>query len=219
MGRLFAPWTDTAFRIALVAIVVGGALAITAPFVYMRTPYHDNREFPVDQPVQFDHRHHVKDDRIDCRFCHSGAEKSAYAGIPSTDVCMGCHSQVWNDSPMLEPVRRSYFSGEPLAWNRVHRVPDFVYFNHAAHVNKGVGCVSCHGRVDEMALAYPVAPLTMSWCLDCHRDPAPNLRPRTEIANMAWQRPATGEAGLEYGRKLARELGVRSLTHCTACHR
>src|SRR5262249_39620084 len=155
-----------------------------APFVYVRTPYSDNREFPVDQPMQFDHRHHVKDDGIDCRYCHGDAERSSYAGIPATEVCMGCHSEVWSGSPMLEPLRRSWFSGKPIPWNRVHKLPDFVYFNHAVHLKKGVGCASCHGRVDQMALAYPVFSLTMGWCLDCHRNPAPHLRPPEEITNM-----------------------------------
>jgi hypothetical protein len=192
VANLFPPWSDTAFRIALVVLLLSAGTLVAAPFVYVRTPFNDGREFPVDEPVQFDHRHHVKDDRIDCRYCHGGAERSAYAGIPATEVCMGCHDQVWPDSPLLEPVRRSYFTGAPLEWNRVHKLPDFVYFNHAVHVNNGVGCESCHGRVDDMALDYEVAPLTMSWCLDCHRNPA---------------------------AKLGRNTPVRSLTYCSACHR
>jgi hypothetical protein len=215
MARLFAPFADTAFRIALLGLISGGAALVLVPFVYVRTPYNDNREFPVDQPVQFDHRHHVKDDGIDCRFCHSAVEKTAYAGIPSTELCMGCHNEVWQKSALLEPVRRSYFSGQPLPWNRVHKLPDFVYFNHAIHVNKGVGCVTCHGRVDQMPLDYQVAPLTMGWCLDCHRNPAPNLRPLDQITNMAWEPPSDPR----FATELAQALGVRSLTYCTACHR
>jgi hypothetical protein len=129
---------------------------------------------------------------------------------------MGCHSQIWNDSPKLEPVRASYFSDLPIRWRRVHNVPDFVYFNHAIHVNKGVGCVTCHGRVDRMASVYQSAPLTMQWCLECHRAPERHLRPLFAITNMAWD---PGEAGEELGARLATELGVRKLTHCTTCHR
>ena len=215
MPRLFAPWSDTALRLALVGLIACAAAALLAPMIYVRTPYGDGREFPVEQPVQFDHRHHVRDDGIDCRFCHSGAEKSAYAGIPSTELCMGCHNEVWSRSPMLRPLRVSYFSGQPLRWNRVNKLPDFVYFNHSIHLAKGVGCVTCHGRVDQMALDYQVVPLTMGWCLDCHRDPTPRLRPRDQITNMSWRPPDDPT----FAPQLARALGVRSLTNCTSCHR
>ncbi|HEX2569066.1 MAG TPA: cytochrome c3 family protein [Polyangia bacterium] len=216
MATLFPRWSDTAFRLALVGLVLLGVGGVVGLFLYVRTPDNLNRYFPVDQPVPFDHRHHVQDDGIDCRYCHDTVTHSAFAGIPSTAVCMGCHNQVWPRSPVLEPVRRSYFTGLPLPWNRVHDLPDFVYFNHAIHVNKGVGCVTCHGRVDEMALVYQVAPLTMGWCLDCHRAPEAHLRPRTEITSMTWQPSGDAKA---LGRQLAEEYGVRHLTHCTACHR
>jgi cytochrome c7-like protein len=169
VARLFPTWADTAFRVALISLVLGGGGLLAAPFVYVRTPFNQNRDFEVAQPVQFDHRHHVKDDHIACLYCHSGAEKSAYAGIPATELCMGCHSQVWIKSSMLEPIRRSFFSGQPIAWNRVHKVPDFVYFNHSVHVKNGVECASCHGHVEDMATVRQVAPLTMEWCLGCHR--------------------------------------------------
>jgi hypothetical protein len=217
MPKLFPGWADTALRIALVGWVALVLLAVIAPMLWVRTPYFRNMGFPVDQPVQFDHRHHVEDDGVDCRYCHDLVEKGPYAGVPSTEVCMGCHSQIWRQSPMLEPVRRAWFSGRPLAWNRVTKVPDYAYFDHSIHVSHGVGCASCHGRVDRMALAWQVAPLTMGWCLDCHRDPAPNLRPLDKITSMSWQPPA-GDRNA-YGRKLAQELGVRKLTDCTACHR
>ena len=131
---------------------------------------------------------------------------------------MGCHAQVWPDSVQLEPVRRSYFSGEPLRWERVHDLPDYVYFNHSAHVNKGIGCVSCHGRVDRMALDYQVASLTMGWCLDCHRSPERNLRPLSQVTSMTWQ-PPPGHAGEVLARKLAAQYRVRHLDNCTTCHR
>ena len=133
-GRPVSPWSDTAIRVVLCLLAAAVVAAMVLPMIYVRTPYNQQREFPLDQPVQFDHRHHVRDDGIDCRYCHSGAERGPYAGIPATEVCMGCHAQIWNRSPMLEPVRRSYFSGQPLRWNRVHDLPDFVYFNHSVHV-------------------------------------------------------------------------------------
>jgi hypothetical protein len=213
MKIVFPSWSDTVFRSALAALAIGGLLAVIGPMLYVRTPYHQKREYPLDQPVQFDHRHHVGDDGIDCLYCHADARRAAYAGVPSAEVCMGCHAQVWPDSVQLEPVRRSYYSGAPLEWTRVHHVPDYVYFDHSIHVNKGIGCVSCHGRVDQMALAYQVEPLSMGWCLDCHRAPESHLRPLGRITAMDWQPPP----GM--GKKLAALYGVRRLTHCTTCHR
>ena len=217
MRVLFPSWSDTAFRVALACAALAATGALVGPMVYVRTPFHQNREFAVDQPVQFDHRHHVGDDGIDCLYCHGDARRSPFAGIPATDLCMGCHAQVWPESIQLEPVRRSYYSGQPLRWNRVHHLPDYVYFNHAIHVNKGVGCVTCHGRVDQMALDYQVAPLSMGWCLDCHRDPAPNLRPRDEVTSMTWAAPK-GDGGA-LGRALLARYDVHEKTNCTTCHR
>jgi hypothetical protein len=170
----------------------------------------------LNWPVQFDHRHHVGDDGIDCRYCHSTVEVSASAGIPSTSLCMNCHSQIWNKSPKLEPLREAWFTGGAIRWNRVHNLPDFVYFNHSAHVTKGVGCATCHGRVDQMALIEQVAPLTMSWCLECHRDPAPRLRPREQITSPSWKPEGDAE---ELGRALATQYDVHTRVNCTTCHR
>jgi hypothetical protein len=181
--------------------------------IYVRTPYVTNAGFNVVQPVMFDHRHHVDDDGIDCRYCHATVETSPYAGVPPTATCMGCHDQIWNQSAMLEPVRRGWFTGLPIQWKRVHQLPDFVYFNHSIHVTRGIGCVSCHGRVDQMAQVFQVQPLTMGWCLGCHRDPEPNLRPRDQITSMTWI-PDEGA-----GARLAAEYGTRRLTSCTTCHR
>src|SRR5262249_4429868 len=192
------------------------ASAFIAPLIFVRTPPPRGQFDPIDQPVEFDHRHHAGDDAIDCTYCHSTATKSPYAGIPATDLCMGCHSQVWNKSPQLEPVRRSSFSGVPIPWNRVHDVPDFVYFDHSAHVNHGVGCVTCHARVDQMARVYQVASLTMGWCLDCHREPEMYLRPPDKITAMAWK---PSEPQRELGQRLVEQLGVRKLVYCSACHR
>jgi Cytochrome c7 and related cytochrome c len=214
MKTVFPDWSDAAFRVVLVAAALVALAAVIGPMVYVRTPFHQRREFPLDQPVQFDHRHHVRDDGIDCLYCHDTARRAPYAGLPAAEVCMGCHNEVWPRSIELEPVRRSYFSGAPLRWQRVHEVPDYVYFDHSIHVNKGVGCVSCHGRVDKMALSYQVAPLSMGWCLDCHRAPEKNLRPLDQVTNLEWQPPDA-----ELGPKLAQLYGVRRLTNCTTCHR
>jgi hypothetical protein len=217
MRHVFPIWSNGVFRAAIVLFVLLGLLAVCAPMIFVRLPWWRNEWDAVDQPAEFDHRHHAQDDAIDCLYCHDTAERSARAGIPSTEKCMGCHSQIWSQSAQLEPVRRSWFSGLPIPWNRVHRVPDFVYFNHSIHVDTGIGCVTCHGRVDEMARVYQVVPLTMGWCLGCHRDPEPFLRPKSEVTNMDWD-PGERER-LAVGARLARELDVRKLTHCTTCHR
>ena len=214
MSALFPPWTNTATHVALIAITILFLGALATPMMYARSPFATGQADPLLQPVQFDHRHHVNDDGIDCLYCHGAAERSPFAGVPATEVCMGCHNQVWNDSSLLAPVRDSIATGIPIAWQRVHSLPDFVYFDHSIHVGKGIGCVSCHGRVDEMAAVYQVQPLTMSWCLDCHRNPEPNLRPRDQITNMTW-RAATPRITAE----LSSNYGTRRLTHCSTCHR
>jgi hypothetical protein len=216
MAALFPPWSNTALRIGLVGFVVTVLGIPTALCIYVRTPYITNERFNVVQPVMFDHRHHVADDAIDCRYCHAAVETSPYAGIPATATCMNCHNQVWNQSAMLEPVRRGWFTGQPIAWKRVHQLPDFVYFNHAIHVTRGIGCVSCHGRIDQMPQVFQVEPLTMGWCLGCHRDPAPNLRPRDQITSMTWEPEGDRDA---LAARLERAYGTRRLTNCTTCHR
>jgi hypothetical protein len=184
--------------------------------VWARVPAGTGQQDEVAQPVQFDHRHHVVDDGLDCRYCHTSVDRAATAGITSTALCMNCHAQIWNRSPRLEPVRESYFTGQPIPWTRVHRLPDFVYFNHAIHVNKGIGCETCHGRVDQMPAIEQVAPLTMGWCLDCHRDPAPFLRPLDQITTMGWK-PEGDPAAL--ARDLMKRHDVHSRVNCTTCHR
>ncbi len=215
MSALFRPRSNTIFRVTLgvVAAALLGGLGWT--WGYWRTPYGYRQQDPVTQPVQFDHRHHVVDDAIDCRYCHSNVDRGASAGIPPTEVCLNCHNQVWNKSVLLDKVRESYFTGKPVPWIRVHKVPDFVYFNHSIHVNKGVGCVTCHGRVDQMPSIEQVAPLSMSWCLACHRDPAPNLRPQEEITSTTWTPPADPA----FAAALMKKYDVHSRTSCTTCHR
>jgi hypothetical protein len=216
MAAVFPPWSNTAFRVAIATAVIGGFGALSAPMIWARTPWARDQWNAVDQPVEFDHRHHTRDDGIDCRYCHNTVDRAATAGFPSTEKCMGCHAQVWNQSPMLEVVRRSYFSGASIPWNRVTQLPGYVYFNHSIHVTKGFGCASCHGRVDEMAAVRQAATLTMGFCLDCHRSPERFIRPLDQITNMGW---SAGERQLELGRELVRERGIRSLTSCTTCHR
>jgi Cytochrome c7 and related cytochrome c len=214
MAALFPPWANTATHLVLGALAVVAVGALAAPMVCVRSPYATGAADPVMQPIPFDHRHHVRDDGIDCLYCHEAAERSAFAGVPATERCMGCHNQIWNDSDLIAPLRASVETGQPIRWQRVHSLPDFVYFDHAIHVTRGIGCVTCHGRVDEMAAVYQVHRLTMSWCLDCHRDPASQLRPRDRITSMTWTADGPDElAGL------ARYYRPRSLTHCSTCHR
>lgn len=169
MPARFPPWSNTAIRVALALVGLSACGAVLTPMIYVRTPWNTGQFAPVSQPVLFDHRHHVQDDGIACLYCHPDAERSRWAGVPSTEVCMGCHSQVWATSPELALVRDSWFTGQSIAWRRVNWVPDFVYFDHATHVRGGVACESCHGRVADMAQVEQVAPLTMEWCLACHR--------------------------------------------------
>jgi hypothetical protein len=179
---------------------------------WARSPLATGEGEVIEQPVQFDHRHHVRDDGIDCFYCHGDARISAYAGVPAASLCMGCHSQIWNGSASLEPVRVSAFSGMPIAWQRVTRLPGFVYFDHRAHVTHGVGCVSCHGRVDQMAHVYAATPMTMTFCLDCHRDPRPQLRPQEAITDMEW-------TPTDQRRVLPGVRDVHAPTDCSGCHR
>ncbi|MEA2749511.1 MAG: hypothetical protein QOI41_3654 [Myxococcales bacterium] len=169
VGSLFRPSANSVYWTAIGAVA---SMIIGLPVVWIawaRAPYATGREEPAEQPVKFDHRHHVRDNGMDCLYCHAGAESSSYAGVPPTALCMGCHNQIWTDSPELSIVRETYFSGKPLRWQRVNRLPDFVFFDHSIHVQNGVGCVTCHGRVDEMGQVYAAEPLTMRFCLDCHR--------------------------------------------------
>lgn len=227
MSALFPRWTNTAVRLGVAALVVAPLALVAFLMALVRTPYVLDYEVPLEQPIAFDHRHHVRDDEIDCRYCHFLVERSRYAGVPPTELCMGCHNQVWNDSPLLRPLRESAFTGEPIRWRRVYQLPDFVQFHHAAHVEAGVGCSSCHGRVDLMASVYRPVPTTMAWCLDCHRDPAPHLRPESRITDMDWPAPPRFETGLDINTVPerarisgdgARAVEVRPPTNCSGCH-
>lgn len=214
MPALFPPWTNTATYVALLAIAVGGTVALLVPMTCARMPDATGQRDPVLQPIAFDHRHHVRDDGIDCLYCHENAERAPFAGVPAADRCMGCHNQLWNDSPLIAPLRASLETGTAIRWQRVHSLPDFVYFDHSIHVTRGIGCVSCHGKVDDMAAVYQEAPLTMQWCLDCHRDPERHLRPRDQITSTTWRAESPAQLA-----ELARGYGTRHLTHCSTCHR
>jgi Cytochrome c7 and related cytochrome c len=219
MPQIFHPSTNTISRLTIFGAVfiiaflawVGGALN--------RSDYGTQAHVARVQPVQFSHEHHVNGLGIDCRYCHTSVEESSFAGVPPTQTCMNCHSQIWADSPYLEPVRDSWRTGKPIAWTRVHNLADFVYFNHGIHVNKGVGCVTCHGRVDRMPLMWQEHSLLMEWCLECHRQPERFLRPREDVFRMDWEPPPDQ---LTLGRQLVKEYRIRSaavLTSCDTCHR
>jgi len=169
-----------------------------------------------DQPVMFSHKHHVNGLGLDCRYCHTSVEKSSSAGIPPTHTCMSCHSQIWTEAPILEPVRESYRNSRPLEWLRIHDLPDFAYFNHSIHIKKGIGCTTCHGQVDQMPLMRQANPMFMSWCLECHRAPEKFIRPRDEVFNSEWRLPADQ---LEMGQTLVQEYKVKPNDNCSTCHR
>lgn len=214
MAQLFRPSANIIAKssvvIGLIA-VAGLGLAIDTLF---RSPYNTNVKIARDQPVPFSHKHHVAQLGIDCRYCHTAVEKSASAGLPPTKTCMNCHSQIWVGSKMLAPVRESYKTGGAIEWKRVHKLGDFCYFNHSIHVQKGVGCVTCHGRVDQMPLVWQENTLLMEWCLDCHRQPAKYVRPREEVFNMTYERKDPTE-----GERLVQEYQIKSKMSCNACHR
>src|SRR5271166_7177247 len=222
MAQLFHRSTNSLSNISIGAVVIGAGLLLAFAYSMDRGAYITDVHVVKDQPVPFSHKHHVTDDGIDCRYCHTSVETSSFAGIPATEICMSCHSQIWSNAEILEPVRASYRTGESLQWTRIHDLPDFVYFNHSIHINKGVGCATCHGRVDQMPLMRRQNTLLMEWCINCHQGPEPNLRPRAEIFSMTYEQPSsdkpvnfggsmyTDQASL--GAALAKEYKVQKLT-------
>jgi hypothetical protein len=216
MTALFPSWATRAARVILAVGIT--ALVVTPLFamVWVRTPLARGEDLHIAQPVPFDHRVHVNGLRIDCRYCHAGAERGAWAGLPETSKCVSCHTQTWIASSAFAPVRKSIATGRPIPWRRVNELPDFVYFNHAIHVNKGVGCETCHGRIDQMAQVRQAVPLTMGWCLSCHVDPAPNLRPLNAVTTMGWTATKSDSAMM---RTVLAGYHVKRLTNCTTCHR
>ncbi len=191
MAQVFDRSSNALARASLVLtglIVIGLGVALNS---LQRSPWVTRQGQRADQPVPFSHKHHVQGLGLQCQYCHTSVESSSYAGIPPTKTCINCHSQIWTDADLLKPVRDSWATGASIQWIKVHDLPDYVYFNHEIHVNKGIGCASCHGRVDEMPLMYEQNSLQMEWCLNCHRNPAANLRPTSEIYNMAWAGAST----------------------------
>ncbi len=219
MAQLFHPRSNALSRASIFgAVLLLGGLGWVASEVE-RSPYVTAVGVPRQQPVQFSHEHHVRGLGIDCRYCHTSVQDSSFAGIPPTKICMSCHSQIWTNAALLEPVRESWRTGRPIEWTRVNNLPDFVYFNHDIHVAKGVGCSTCHGRVDQMRLTSAAATLQMEWCLNCHREPQRYLRPRSEIFNMEWTPPADQ---LDRGAELAGLYHVANpqlMQNCSVCHR
>ena len=214
--QVFGRAANMLARLSILGAVLVLTTLIVATLFLVRSPWATAQGVPVDQVVPFSHKHHVGDDGIDCRYCHASVEHSSFAGMPPTQTCMNCHSQIWSQSPMLEPVRQSAQTGQPLQWNRVHILGDFVYFDHSIHVQKGIGCSTCHGQVDQMPLMWKAASLQMSWCLDCHRNPERYVRPREEVFNIDWQPPPNQE---EVGARLVQEYLIQSKTSCSTCHR
>jgi hypothetical protein len=219
MAQIFSPAADAWLRLFLVGAISVAAGSVVFAIGFARSDWVTATHIhPPPQPVPFSHRHHAGELGVDCRYCHTSVDDGPRAGLPPTHTCMTCHSQIWTNAEMLAPVRTSLARNAALDWSRVAVLPDYVFFRHDIHVAKGVGCVECHGRIDTMALTYRAVPLTMQFCLDCHRDPAPRLRPPDQITNMTWTPGPDREA---QGHALMAKYGIRvgQLTHCNVCHR
>lgn len=216
MPQIFHPSTNTISKFSIFGAVFIIVFLGWITNEVNRSSYVTQAGVARQQPVQFSHQHHVAGIGIDCRYCHTSVEESAYAGIPPTKTCMNCHSQIWSTSPFLEPVRSSYKTGKSIEWTKVNDLPDFAYFNHSIHINKGVGCTTCHGQVDKMPLMWQHASLQMEWCLDCHRHPERYVRPREEVFSVTWKPPVDQIA---MGQQLVQKYKIKKLTDCSTCHR
>lgn len=219
MAQVFNRSANNIAKISMIMAAVLGGLAFYFYTQIARSSYLTGVFVEKQQPVQFSHKHHVGDDGIDCRYCHTQVETSASAGIPPTQTCMNCHSQLWADSPYLEPIRASFRENKPIEWQRVHDLPEFAYFNHSIHVAKGVGCSTCHGQIDDMPAVFQQNTLQMEWCLSCHREPEKFIRPKSEIYNMKWK---DGDINHEQRLQLKEQYKIRSkemMTSCSTCHR
>ncbi|HET7131976.1 MAG TPA: cytochrome c3 family protein [Gammaproteobacteria bacterium] len=217
MSQTFSQWMNPVGRVLLVALVASPFAIVGVAMAVVRSDFYTGANAALDQPIPFSHAHHVGDVGLDCRYCHYSVERSEFAGIPDTRTCMTCHSQIWTGAAMLEPVRASLRTGEPLRWTRVHDLPDYVYFSHRIHVAKGVGCETCHGRVDRMPLIRPVRAWHMQDCLECHRDPAPRLRPAAAVFTLGYTRAAGDPSPAELVRGFG--IDVDRLDDCSICHR
>jgi hypothetical protein len=216
MTNLFPIWFNRLPLQIAIGLLVCGSVTVAGGWYYL-TPKYSRVGYQPIQPVPYSHRTHVGQLGLDCRYCHTGVETSWYANIPSPSVCMNCHSQVLPNDPRLAPVRDSFKSGQPVPWVQIHRTPDFVFFNHAVHVNRGVSCVSCHGQVNQMDEVSHAKSLSMSFCLECHRNPAPNLRPLNQVYNLDWTNAPARQADL--GMRFVNEWKVHSSQYCSTCHR
>ncbi len=219
MPQYFSRSANTFARLTLLAIFSAVVLTAALSYLIVRSPYETMQNVPREQPVPFSHEHHVGGLGIDCRYCHTTVETSSFANIPPTKTCMNCHSEMWATSPALEPVRESYRTGRSIEWTRVNDLPDYVYFNHSIHIHSGIGCTECHGRVDKMPLTWQAQPLTMEWCLGCHRHVERYIRPRDRVFAMDYEHPADQVAE---GKKLMQAYHikpVRDITSCSICHR
>ncbi|MDE2831178.1 MAG: cytochrome c3 family protein [Gemmatimonadota bacterium] len=222
MAQLFPRGSNAYARISIVVVLVVVGTGLTILLNTNRLHYTTDVQVAKKQPVPFSHKHHVTGVGLDCRYCHTSVEESSFANIPPVETCMTCHSQIWTESPLLEPIRESYRTGNPIEWVRVHDLPDFVYFDHSIHVHKGIGCQTCHGQVDQMPLMWKVNALNMEWCLECHRTPEKYVRPREEVFNMAWtpmdeRGHAVSQALL--GAQLVQDYDINPSTDCSTCHR
>ncbi len=219
LPQLFAPGADAVFRLALLVCVAGLVGVLFAASAFSRSNYVTGVGIAREQPVPFSHKHHSGELGIDCRYCHEQAEYLETAGIPPTWTCMTCHSQIWTNSAMLAPVRESLARNMPLVWNRLNELPSYVYYNHSIHIQKGIGCTSCHGAIDSMQLTYRANAFQMEFCLDCHRHPERFVRRQGEVWNMEWTPPADQD---KIGPQLVAEYhiaGPGRLTDCSICHR
>ncbi len=229
MPQIFHHSTNFLSRLSIYGAVVILLILTYALYLIALSPWYTGQGVTRDQPVPFSHKHHAGELGIDCRYCHTSVEKSAFAGLPPTETCMTCHSQIWINAPMLEPVRASYRDNRSISWTRVNALPQFVYFDHSIHVNKGIGCTTCHGPIANMPLTYRAGTLYMSWCLECHRAPERNVRPKAEVFNPYYEPPSSGNPvryedkvytdQLALGRHLVKEYKIRSLEDCDTCHR
>lgn len=217
MANLFPKWSNTVpLKIVLVVSILG--VTAVAGVTYYLTPKYSRVGYAPTQPVAYNHYLHAEQLGIDCRYCHSHVDESGHANVPDSGTCMNCHSQVKKDSPLLEPVRTSYETGEPVEWVRIHKVPDYVYFNHAVHVNRGISCIECHGQINEMVVVQHDKPLSMAFCLECHRNPEESIRPLDEVYNLNWT-PENETAHAEWAREAVVNWNVNPPQSCSGCHR
>lgn len=229
MSQIFPRSANAVSRVSIIGGILLINLLLGLVYELGTSSWVTRQNVAREQPIQFSHERHVAGNGIDCRYCHTSVEQSRFAGIPPTKTCMNCHSQIFSNSPFLEPVRASFNSNTPLRWVRVHDLPDFVYFDHSIHVNKGVGCTTCHGPVDRMPLMWQANSLQMQWCLDCHRNPERNVRPRDAVFRTDYKQPTsqnpvtvggqTFTDQLELGKALVTEYQIQKLTSCSTCHR